>query len=107
MYAQLIHSPSSHTPPPESLISTPVIAQRIGESLYRATLFAAGKLIVLIGSLLQLPFLVLQFILGLTGLDGEVVVEVGATRITERGATRADDRVTEAAMEDRKKEGYF
>ncbi|NLD77406.1 MAG: sulfate adenylyltransferase subunit CysD [Acidimicrobiales bacterium] len=37
----------------------------------------------------------------------EVVVEVAATRLTERGATRADDRVTEAAMEDRKKEGYF
>ena len=37
----------------------------------------------------------------------DVVVEVAATRITERGATRADDRVTEAAMEDRKKEGYF
>ncbi len=37
----------------------------------------------------------------------DVVVEVAATRITERGATRADDRITEAAMEDRKKEGYF
>jgi len=37
----------------------------------------------------------------------DVVVEVAATRITERGATRADDRLTEAAMEDRKKEGYF
>lgn len=37
----------------------------------------------------------------------EVIVEVAATRITERGATRADDRLTEAAMEDRKKEGYF
>ena len=37
----------------------------------------------------------------------EVVVEVAATRITERGATRADDRFSEAAMEDRKKEGYF
>ncbi len=36
-----------------------------------------------------------------------VIEEVGATRITERGATRADDRRTEAAMEDRKKEGYF
>jgi sulfate adenylyltransferase subunit 2 len=36
-----------------------------------------------------------------------VIDEVAATRITERGATRADDRVTEAAMEDRKKEGYF
>jgi sulfate adenylyltransferase subunit 2 len=37
----------------------------------------------------------------------EVIVEVAATRITERGATRADDRTSEAAMEDRKKEGYF
>jgi sulfate adenylyltransferase subunit 2 len=38
---------------------------------------------------------------------GEVITEVAATRITERGATRADDRTSEAAMEDRKKEGYF
>ncbi|MBB1500941.1 sulfate adenylyltransferase subunit CysD [Propioniciclava sp. MC1683] len=37
----------------------------------------------------------------------DVITEVAATRITERGATRADDRLTEAAMEDRKKEGYF
>src|ERR1700733_14046447 len=37
----------------------------------------------------------------------EVITEVAATRVTERGATRADDRVTEAAMEDRKREGYF
>jgi sulfate adenylyltransferase subunit 2 len=37
----------------------------------------------------------------------EVILEVAATRITERGATRADDRTSEAAMEDRKKEGYF
>jgi sulfate adenylyltransferase subunit 2 len=37
----------------------------------------------------------------------KVIEEVGATRITERGATRGDDRVSEAAMEDRKKEGYF
>jgi sulfate adenylyltransferase subunit 2 len=37
----------------------------------------------------------------------DVVVEVAATRVTERGATRADDRLSEAAMEDRKKEGYF
>jgi sulfate adenylyltransferase subunit 2 len=37
----------------------------------------------------------------------EVIAEVAATRITERGATRADDRFTEAAMEDRKREGYF
>ncbi len=37
----------------------------------------------------------------------EVILEVAASRITERGATRADDRATEAAMEDRKKEGYF
>jgi sulfate adenylyltransferase subunit 2 len=37
----------------------------------------------------------------------EVVAEIAATRITERGETRADDRITEAGMEDRKKEGYF
>jgi sulfate adenylyltransferase subunit 2 len=37
----------------------------------------------------------------------EVIAEVAATRITERGQTRADDRASEAAMEDRKREGYF
>ncbi|MBG6217293.1 sulfate adenylyltransferase subunit 2 [Arthrobacter sp. CAN_A6] len=37
----------------------------------------------------------------------DIIAEVGATRITERGATRGDDQVSEAAMEDRKKEGYF
>jgi sulfate adenylyltransferase subunit 2 len=37
----------------------------------------------------------------------EIVVEIAASRITERGATRADDRFSEAAMEDRKREGYF
>jgi sulfate adenylyltransferase subunit 2 len=37
----------------------------------------------------------------------DVVAEIAATRITERGETRADDRATEAAMEDRKREGYF
>ncbi len=37
----------------------------------------------------------------------DVVAEVAAARITERGATRADDRISEAGMEDRKKEGYF
>ena len=41
-----------------------------------------------------------------TGL-GEVVAEIAATEITERGETRADDRVSEAAMEDRKVAGYF
>ncbi len=40
------------------------------------------------------------------GLEA-VVGEIAATRVTERGETRADDRVSEAAMEDRKKEGYF
>jgi sulfate adenylyltransferase subunit 2 len=39
--------------------------------------------------------------------DAEVVAEVAATRLTERGATRADDRISESGMEDRKKEGYF
>ena len=38
---------------------------------------------------------------------GEVITEIAATRITERGQTRADDRTSEAAMEDRKREGYF
>ena len=37
----------------------------------------------------------------------EVMAEVATTRITERGQTRADDRTSEAAMEDRKREGYF
>jgi sulfate adenylyltransferase subunit 2 len=37
----------------------------------------------------------------------DVITEVAATRITERGQTRGDDRVSEAAMEDRKREGYF
>ena len=37
----------------------------------------------------------------------DVITEVGLSRLTERGATRADDRVGEAAMEDRKREGYF
>ncbi len=41
-----------------------------------------------------------------TSLD-EVVAEIAATRITERGETRADDRASEAAMEDRKVAGYF
>ena len=37
----------------------------------------------------------------------KIIAEVAITRITERGATRGDDRVSEAAMEDRKQEGYF
>jgi sulfate adenylyltransferase subunit 2 len=37
----------------------------------------------------------------------DVIAEVAAARITERGATRADDRFSEASMEDRKREGYF
>ena len=41
------------------------------------------------------------------GTVAEVIAEVAATRITERGQTRGDDRVSEAAMEDRKREGYF
>jgi sulfate adenylyltransferase subunit 2 len=36
-----------------------------------------------------------------------VIAEVAAARVTERGATRADDKFTEASMEDRKREGYF
>ncbi|RCG31272.1 sulfate adenylyltransferase subunit CysD [Sphaerisporangium album] len=41
------------------------------------------------------------------GTVEQIIAEIAATRITERGATRADDRASEAAMEDRKKEGYF
>jgi sulfate adenylyltransferase subunit 2 len=37
----------------------------------------------------------------------DIIVEVSASRLTERGATRADDRTSEASMEDRKREGYF
>jgi sulfate adenylyltransferase subunit 2 len=37
----------------------------------------------------------------------DIIDEVAATRVTERGATRADDRTSEASMEDRKREGYF
>ncbi|TQN30323.1 sulfate adenylyltransferase subunit 2 [Haloactinospora alba] len=37
----------------------------------------------------------------------DIIAEIAATRVTERGQTRADDRSSEAAMEDRKREGYF
>ena len=37
----------------------------------------------------------------------QVIDEIAATRLTERGATRADDRISESGMEDRKREGYF
>ena len=37
----------------------------------------------------------------------EVLAELATSTLTERGATRADDRLSESAMEDRKKEGYF
>jgi sulfate adenylyltransferase subunit 2 len=36
-----------------------------------------------------------------------IVAEIATVRITERGATRGDDRTSETSMEDRKKEGYF
>ena len=38
---------------------------------------------------------------------GQVINEISVARLTERGATRGDDRFSESAMEDRKKEGYF
>ncbi len=43
----------------------------------------------------------------LAGSPLEVIAETAATRVSERGATRADDRTSEASMEDRKREGYF
>jgi sulfate adenylyltransferase subunit 2 len=36
-----------------------------------------------------------------------VIAEVASANVSERGATRADDRFSETAMEDRKREGYF
>ena len=36
-----------------------------------------------------------------------IIAETAASTVTERGATRADDRISEAGMEDRKREGYF
>ena len=37
----------------------------------------------------------------------DIVAETAVARVTERGATRADDRISEAGMEDRKRQGYF
>ena len=37
----------------------------------------------------------------------DIVAETSVARLTERGATRADDRISEAGMEDRKRQGYF
>ena len=37
----------------------------------------------------------------------DIVAETAVARLTERGATRADDRISEAGMEDRKRQGYF
>jgi sulfate adenylyltransferase subunit 2 len=37
----------------------------------------------------------------------DVLKDVAASKITERGATRADDKISEAGMEDRKRKGYF
>jgi sulfate adenylyltransferase subunit 2 len=38
---------------------------------------------------------------------GEVISEIAESRVSERGATRGDDRFSESSMEDRKREGYF
>ena len=46
-------------------------------------------------------------VLSSAGTVADVITEVGLSSLTERGATRADDRMSEAAMEDRKREGYF
>ena len=43
----------------------------------------------------------------LAATPAEVISETAVSRVSERGATRADDRFSEAAMEDRKREGYF
>ena len=41
------------------------------------------------------------------GTVEDIIEEVAVTRLTERGATRADDRISDSGMEDRKREGYF
>ncbi|MDQ1294885.1 MAG: sulfate adenylyltransferase subunit 2 [Actinomycetota bacterium] len=41
------------------------------------------------------------------GTPAEVIAEIATSRTSERGASRADDRLSEAALEDRKREGYF
>jgi len=41
------------------------------------------------------------------GTVWDIIEEIAVSRITERGATRADDKFSEASMEDRKREGYF
>ena len=41
------------------------------------------------------------------GSVDDIVAETAVARVTERGATRADDRISEAGMEDRKRQGYF
>jgi sulfate adenylyltransferase subunit 2 len=41
-----------------------------------------------------------------SGID-DVLAETAVARVTERGATRADDKISEAGMEDRKRQGYF
>ncbi|MDN5761791.1 MAG: sulfate adenylyltransferase subunit CysD [Microlunatus sp.] len=46
-------------------------------------------------------------VLSIATTVADVITEVGSSTLTERGATRADDRMSEAAMEDRKREGYF
>lgn len=46
-------------------------------------------------------------VLSEAGTVPEIITEIASSRLTERGATRADDRLSESAMEDRKKEGYF
>jgi len=46
-------------------------------------------------------------VLSMASTVQDVINEVGLSQLTERGATRADDRLSEAAMEDRKREGYF
>ncbi len=79
------------------LAADPLIARRPGEEPFEATVrFRTVGDLTCTGC-----------VESTAGTVAEVIEEVAATRLTERGATRADDRMSEAGMEDRKREGYF
>ena len=77
------------------------------ELVAQRTCFVAAEALANIDADRAVIFRALEVLdqLPIAELDGRF--EIAATRITERGATRADDKISEAGMEDRKKEGYF
>ena len=55
----------------------------------------------------SIKHLIALFILASTATPDEIVIETLAAEVSERGATRMDDKTSEASMEKRKKDGYF